>query len=445
MLLIILLTIVCSVCSQNMDANITKFVEKYLPLTHRPGIVSDIVYVFADIYNIIDVNEREETITTKLWLYVGYVLGVDRRDWDDYFPELYEFYPGSDSVWLPDIVVLNGLKKVSSSFKDPVVMRLYDCNGTAPYDACPVNPDGILVVFPLALTQKTTCTFDVTDFPFDTQYCNIEIGPWFTDMTTFPRALFPTGLGPFIIQHPVPTVSSMSLESYIPNSQWDLVSARMTNTTRKARLGSTLKEFEVIVYTLEMRRKPQFFVYTLVLPCLILTLLTVLSVLLPVESGEKMGLGVTILLAQVVNLMILSGLIPTSSQNFPELGYYFLITISLIALSLLYNAVIMSIYFYDYANVLGYLKSATSKVEPRNQADSEHISSKNPGLEIDSKLSLETSLIKLVKVIQETKNGVSNESNERRQKLCAVADHLFAIILFVIILIVHVVFFIPHA
>ena len=51
--------------------------------------------------------------------------------------------------------------------------------------------------------------------------------------------------------------------------------------------------------------------------------LTVLSVLLPVESGEKMGLGVTILLAQVVNLMILSGLIPTSSQNFPELGECF--------------------------------------------------------------------------------------------------------------------------
>ena len=48
--------------------------------------------------------------------------------------------------------------------------------------------------------------------------------------------------------------------------------------------------------------------------------LNVLSVFLPVESGEKIGLGMTLMLAQVVNLLILSSILPASSLHFPKLG-----------------------------------------------------------------------------------------------------------------------------
>ena len=51
-----------------------------------------------------------------------------------------------------------------------------------------------------------------------------------------------------------------------------------------------------------------------------ISVLAVLSIYIPVESGEKIGLGVTLLLAQVVNLLILSSLLPASSQFFPQLG-----------------------------------------------------------------------------------------------------------------------------
>ena len=48
--------------------------------------------------------------------------------------------------------------------------------------------------------------------------------------------------------------------------------------------------------------------------------LNVVSVFLPVESGEKISLGITILLAQTVNLLILSNILPASSKFFPILG-----------------------------------------------------------------------------------------------------------------------------
>ncbi|XP_063720193.1 uncharacterized protein LOC134846736 [Symsagittifera roscoffensis] len=93
---------------QNFDARVKEFTEKYLPLKHRPKISESTVYVFADLYNIIDLNAQAETITTKLWNYVAYIVDVDWDAWDnltDYY--MYEFYPGKNKIWLPDIIVLN--------------------------------------------------------------------------------------------------------------------------------------------------------------------------------------------------------------------------------------------------------------------------------------------------------------------------------------------------
>ena len=62
----------------------------------------------------------------------------------------------------------------------------------------------------------------------------------------------------------------MTLEAYQTNSQWDLVSTSLEYETRSA-VHDVAKEFDVMVYTLTLSRKPAFFVYTLVVPCLMLT------------------------------------------------------------------------------------------------------------------------------------------------------------------------------
>ena len=62
----------------------------------------------------------------------------------------------------------------------------------------------------------------------------------------------------------------MTLESYEKNTQWDLDKVSLTYETRAAEHDIS-KEFDVMIYTLELARKPAFFVYTLVIPCLLLT------------------------------------------------------------------------------------------------------------------------------------------------------------------------------
>ena len=66
-------------------------------------------------------------------------------------------------------------------------------------------------------------------------------------------------------------------------------------------------------------------------PAVLMGFMSILSTILPVECGEKVSLGVTILLAQVVELLVLSDILPPSTaDDFPIAGR---LVISLIVLS----------------------------------------------------------------------------------------------------------------
>ena len=55
-----------------------------------------------------------------------------------------------------------------------------------------------------------------------------------------------------------------------------------------------------------MRRKPMFFTYNLVFPCVLLMGIGILVFCLPPESGEKVSLSVTVLLAMTVYQLLIN-------------------------------------------------------------------------------------------------------------------------------------------
>ena len=55
--------------------------------------------------------------------------------------------------------------------------------------------------------------------------------------------------------------------------------------------------FPDLTVTLKIRRKTLYYLYNIVLPCVMMSVLTLLVFCLPPESGEKIALGVTVLLA----------------------------------------------------------------------------------------------------------------------------------------------------
>ncbi|XP_050390063.1 acetylcholine receptor subunit delta-like [Patella vulgata] len=77
-----------------------------------------------------------------------------------------------------------------------------------------------------------------------------------------------------------------------------------------------------ITLQITLSRYPLFYVLTIILPICLLVVLNPVVFLVPAESGEKISLPVSILLAYSVILSALSELLPEVSENISILGVY---------------------------------------------------------------------------------------------------------------------------
>ena len=67
---------------------------------------------------------------------------------------------------------------------------------------------------------------------------------------------------------------------------------------------------------------PNFYLfrYNIVFPCMMMSTLTVLVFCLPPDSGEKIALGVTVLLAFSVFMLAIAEKMPETSESIPLIG-----------------------------------------------------------------------------------------------------------------------------
>ena len=126
----------------------------------------------------------------------------------------------------------------------------------------------------------------------------------------------------------------LSLEFYKPNEQWQLIRP-VTYEIEKLPVYNGLKNSYHITIGISFRRCPEFYTIIFVLPSLVLYILSSLVFLLPVESGEKLTLSLTALLAEVVTLDVVTNALPASSQNFPVLGYSLVVVITQMSISVI--------------------------------------------------------------------------------------------------------------
>ena len=97
------------------------------------------------------------------------------------------------------------------------------------------------------------------------------------------------------------------------------------------------KHFSTLHISFTLRRNDAYYFFTMFIPILVLTLLSPLGLILPVDSGEKIGLQITILLTMVIYVETLQNSIPVfdSYGNSPLMLTYFIITICVICFCLL--------------------------------------------------------------------------------------------------------------
>lgn len=206
-----------------------------------------------------------------------------------------------NKVWKPDFVLKNGFtefKELGGSFYN-VILSL----------------DGTVFWKPYQVFESQ-CSIDVTYFPFDTQTCEIEFTLW----------------SHFGFQVTLNSSSTnIEMTRYKTNNVWDITSTSQSidNTGPSS----------TVTYSLNLKRKPDFYVGNLVMPILFLGILNLLVFVIPADAGEKMSYCITVALGFIVFLTIISTALPANSDNTPYLSTYLQIQIILGGIALVVSAI----------------------------------------------------------------------------------------------------------
>lgn len=121
-----------------------------------------------------------------------------------------------------------------------------------------------------------------------------------------------------------------SINYYKPDNQEWLVE-KITSQQNVAYYACCEEPYPDVTFTLHMKRRSLFYIYNLIFPCFLIYLASLMGFCLPIESGEKVNLEITILLALVVFLMFVSQNLPPTPDAIPLLGEKVLFTFEPVA------------------------------------------------------------------------------------------------------------------
>ena len=141
------------------------------------------------------------------------------------------------------------------------------------------------------------------------------------------------------------------MSDYIENGEWEMVSIPVEAKDKKYNCCSN--PFAEITYKFQMRRKVLYYLFNLILPCTIISTLAVLAFCISPQSGQRITLSITVMLAMSVFLNFAWSRLPVTSDSVPLLAKYYMVTMTVIGLSLFANCATLNYFYRDDA--LSYL------------------------------------------------------------------------------------------
>lgn len=167
-----------------------------------------------------------------------------------------------------------------------------------------IRHDGQIMWDQPAIT-KSSCKVDVSFFPFDAQQCRLTFGSW-------------THNGNQMDLHN--GLDSADLADFVENVEWEVLG--MPAKKNVILYGCCSDPYPDITFTLNLNRRASFYIFNLLIPCMMISFLAPLGFYLPADSGEKVSLGVTVLLALTVFQLLVAESMPPS-EHVPLIGEMF--------------------------------------------------------------------------------------------------------------------------
>ncbi|XP_059207420.1 neuronal acetylcholine receptor subunit alpha-3 [Centropristis striata] len=260
---------------------------------------------------LVKVDEINQIMETNLWL---------RHIWNDYklrwnprdFGGVEFIRVPSNRIWKPDIVLYNNA--VGDFQVDDKTKALLRYNG----DVTWIPP----AIF------KSSCKIDVTYFPFDYQNCTMKFGSWTYDKAKIDLVL----IG-----------STINLKDFWESGEWTIIDA--PGYKHDIKYNCCEEIYTDITYSLYIRRLPLFYTINMIIPCLLISFLTVLVFYLPSDCGEKITLCISVLLSLTVFLLVITETIPSTSLVIPLIGEYLLFTMIFVTLSIVITVFVLNVHY----------------------------------------------------------------------------------------------------
>ncbi|KAF7659641.1 hypothetical protein LDENG_00295210 [Lucifuga dentata] len=259
------------------------------------------------ISQLVDVDEKNQLMTTNVWMKQEWIDVKLRWNPDDYLGITTIRVP-SNTIWIPDIVLYDN---ADGRFEGTVTKAVVKYDGTISWTP-PAN-------------YKSSCTIDVTFFPFDLQNCSMKFGSW-----TYDGSHVDIILEDFHVDR----------QDYFDNGEWEIVKATGSRGLRTD--GSS--NYPTITYFFIIRRLPLFYTLFLIIPCIGLSFLTILVFYLPSNGGEKICLCTSVLVSLTVFLLVIEEIIPSSSKAIPLIGEYLVFTMIFVTLSIVITVFAINIH-----------------------------------------------------------------------------------------------------
>ena len=193
-------------------------------------------------------------------------------------------------VWKPDVHLSNGFtdfQELGGSF-----MQLR------------VSNNGDVLWYPYKVFE-TKCKLDITYFPFDKQTCKIQFVVW-SSSAEFVRLSLGSGI---------------EFDDLSPHGEWTITNSYSTSFVDEGE--------SFVTFYITLKRKPLLYVLENIFPIIFLSILSIVTFLLPAESGERMSFSITIFLSFAVFLTIVSQQIPENTETVPIFSIYLLIQLSI--------------------------------------------------------------------------------------------------------------------
>ncbi|XP_064619930.1 neuronal acetylcholine receptor subunit alpha-10-like isoform X2 [Lineus longissimus] len=257
-----------------------------------------------------DMDEVNQVLTTNVWLEQEWV--DERLKWDPQdYNGLRVLRVPCNKIWLPDIVLYNSADDFTNGYMQSKAM--VDNNGT--------------VFWPPPAKFRSSCKIDITYFPFDDQLCKMKFGSWTYDG----------------FQVDVTNRSAkVDLSNYVYSGEWELLEISVVRN--EVKYACCDEPYPDVTFTIIIRRRTLYYLFNIIFPCLWLTVLSLLGFWLPPDSGEKITLGITVLLAFSVFMLLIAESMPATSEFVPLIGIYLTTTMAMTSLSIVLTVFVLQLH-----------------------------------------------------------------------------------------------------